>query len=92
MPGGKSCIVCKHTKAVDPGVDMHRFPANKKKRQEWCLALNVKEKDLTADPRVCSRHFSDGDALNMPSLSVGKRFASPKKRPVRICVPAPPRK
>ena len=54
--------------------------------------MNVKEKDLTADPRVCSRHFSDGDTSNLPSLSVGKRFASPKKRPVCIRVPAPPRK
>ena len=54
MPGGKSCIVCKYTKAVDPGVHMYRFPANKKKRQQrcHCLALNVEEKDLTATQKV----------------------------------------
>lgn len=30
--------------------------------------------------RVCSRHFRGGDATSAPSLALGKRFASPKKR------------
>ena len=29
--------------------------------------------------RVCSRHFPSGDASQMPSLHLGKRFASPRK-------------
>ena len=91
MGGGKSCIVCKHTRARDPGVHMHRFPANPDKRQEWCEALCLQEKDLRSDARVCSRHFPNGDTSNLPSLSVGKRFASPKKRPVSIRVPVRPK-
>ena len=77
----------KHTRARDHGVHMHRFPANPDKRQEWCEALCVQEKDLPSDARVCSRHFPTGDTSNLPPLSVGKRFASPKKRPVSISVP-----
>ena len=29
--------------------------------------------------RVCSQHFTEGDAKHDPQLSLGKRFASPKK-------------
>ena len=29
--------------------------------------------------RVCSRHFTEGDAKHDPQLSLGKRFALPKK-------------
>ncbi len=92
MPAGKSCYVCKHTKAQDPGVHMHLFPVNTEKRQQWCQALNTQEKDLPKDARVCSRHFPNGDAVNLPSLSLGKRFASPKRRPAPTCLPLSPRK
>lgn len=92
MGGGKSCIVCKHTKARDPAVHMHRFPTSQKKRQQWCEALGVREEDLKSDARVCTRHFLNGDTSNLPSLSVGKRFASPKKRRAPSRVPVLPRK
>lgn len=71
---------------------MHWFPSNPERRQQWCLALCMEEKDLPADARVCSRHFADGDTSNLPSLTLGKRFASPKKRPVRVRVPLSPKK
>ena len=77
----KSCYMCKHMKERDPGVHMHRFPANPERRQQWCQALHVQEKDLPKHARLCSRHFLDGDTSNLPSLSVGKGFASPKKFP-----------
>ena len=92
MGGGKSCIVCKHTKARDPAVHMHRFPHNPGKRQQWCKALCVQEEDLQSDARVCTRHFPNGDTSNLPSLSVGKRFASPKKRPAPSRVPVLPKR
>lgn len=92
MGGGKACIICKHTKVRDPGVHMHRFPANPDKRKAWCEALCVEEKNLPSDARVCSRHFPYGDTSNLPSLSVGKRFASPKKRPLSIRVPVQSKK
>ena len=97
MSGGtcKCCYICKHTKARDPGVCMHRFPASSERRQQWCQILQIQEKDLPKDARICStccRHFVDGDTSNLPSLSIGKRFASPKKWPLLIRVPVPPRK
>ena len=30
--------------------------------------------------RVCSRHFSDGDASKPPVVALGKRFCSPVKK------------
>ena len=36
---------------------------------------------------MCSRHFPDGDALKLPSLSLGKRFASPSKRRAVVRLP-----
>ena len=37
-------------------------------------------------------HTSNGDTSNQPSLSVGKRFASPKKRPAPSRIPVLPKK
>ena len=79
MPTGKSCFVCKHTRAVDPTVHMHRFPKEVILKKQWLEALGIEEADLPKDPRVCSRHFPDGDSTKLPSLTLGKKFASPKK-------------
>ena len=79
MPTGKLCIVCKHTKALDLTVHMHRIPKVVPLRQQWLEALGIEETDLPKDPRVCSHHFSDGDATKLPPLTLGKKFASPKK-------------
>ena len=92
MPTGKSCIVCKYTKALDPTVHMHRIPKVVPLRQQWLEALGIEETDLPKDPRVCSRHFSDGDATKLPSLTLGKKFASPKKPSAAIFIPLPPTK
>ena len=61
-------------------------------RQQWLEALGIEETDLPKDPRVCSRHFSDGDATKLPSLTLGKKFASPKKRSAPVRIPIPPTK
>ncbi len=92
MVGGKSCYVCKHTQARDPGVHMHRFPLEIEKRQQWIEALSLQGRDLPKETRVSSRHFPDGDTSKLPSLSLGKRIASPKKRPAVVRLPVPPRK
>jgi len=72
MPSIKSCYVCKHTKAMDPGVHFHGL------RQEWMEALNIEEGDL---PRIYSHRFLDDDASKMHSLTLGNKFASPLKIP-----------
>ena len=78
MPTGKSCIICKHTTTTDPTVHMHRTPKVVPLRQQWLKALGIEETDLPKDPRVCSCHFSDGDATKLLSLTLGKKFTSPK--------------
>ena len=59
---------------------MHRFPQDKTKRLRWLKALGLKDDDVGSHHRVCSRHFPEGDTkTHYPQLSLGKRFASPKK-------------
>ena len=58
---------------------MFRFPADKRNRQRWLEALNLTEAEVGEHSRVCSRHFLHGDPSTVPSLDIGKRFASPKK-------------
>ena len=51
-------------------------------------ALNIEQSEsIPSDARVCSRHFPDGDALKLPSLSLRKRFASPRKRRAVVRLP-----
>ena len=58
---------------------MFRFPANKTKRQKWLEALNLTEAEIGEHSCICSRHFLHGDPSTIPSLDIGKCFASPKK-------------
>lgn len=75
-----SCVCCGRTKGKgDKKVSMFRFPADKEKRQKWLEALNLTEAEIGEHSRICSRHFLHGDPSNVPSLDIGKRFASPKK-------------
>ena len=75
-----TCVVCGHIKSKKrPKVAMHRFPANPEKRAQWLSAVGLIEDDIKEHTRICSRHFLHGDSSNPPSLSLGKRFASPKK-------------
>ena len=78
-----TCIVCGHTKAKAPGetkhVSLFRFPADQTRREQWLKALGLKSSDVTANSRICSRHFLNGDSSQVPSIDTGKRFASPKK-------------
>ena len=56
-------------------------PKEKTKRLRWLKALELKDGDVGCHHCVCSRHFPGGDAQpHNPQLSLGKRFASPKKR------------
>ena len=73
-------LVCGNTRASDPSVSFHRFPANPVKRAVWLRVFQMDASDLKPYSRVCSRHFPDGDAKKEPEVNLGKRFASPKKR------------
>ena len=72
--------MCGNTRQKDKSVSLHRFPRKEPKRGRWLDALELVEEDLKNFHSLCSRHFPDGDATKDPQLSLGKRFASPKKR------------
>ena len=75
-----TCIVCGHTKGKSKDVSMHRFPADALKREQWLKAVGLQETDIFEHTRICNRHFLNGDVTQLPSLELGKRFSSPKKR------------
>ena len=76
-----TCIVCKKTAKKDASVSLHRLPPKSEsgRRQQWLCALGIQEKQVRDHHRVCSLHFPSGDVTQVPSLSLGKRFAFPKK-------------
>ena len=74
-----TCIVCGHTKGKGQ-VSMHRFPAAAQaQHQQWLSALNLKDEDINDNSRLCSQHFMYGGVSNLPTLHLGRKFASPKK-------------
>lgn len=77
---GHTCIVCRNTKARDSSASFHRLPKDPKRRTLWLEVLGIREEDIKEGTRVCCRHFPDGDCQKDPSMSLGKRFASPKKK------------
>ena len=72
------CIVCGHAKGTSGSVSMHRFPADKAKRQEWFRALGLTDDDIIVNSHICSRHFLFGNISVPPSMDIGRRFSSPK--------------
>ena len=43
-------------------------------------ALNIEQSEsIPSDARVCSRHFPDGDALKLPSLSLSESGLHPQE-------------
>ena len=76
MPSN-TCIVCGSTKRKGENVSMFWIPSDPGLKQLWLDALGLKE--AKSHVRVCSRHFLHGNSSNVPSLNIGKWFASPKK-------------
>ena len=56
------------------------FSADESKRKQWLEALSLCEADIKPNSRLCSRQFRNGDTSLIPSLGLGKRIYSPKKR------------
>ena len=77
---GDSCIVCGNTRSKDPGVSLHRFPANETRRATWLCVFQLQESQVKSHTRLCCRHFPGGDITKDPQTGLGKRFASPKKK------------
>ena len=66
---------------------MHRIPPKSEavNRQNWLVALNLTEDDVSEHQRICSQHFQNGDTTQIPSLHLGACFASPKKVASQRC-------
>ena len=77
---GHRCIVCGSTKTSDPTVSFHRIPNETNKQAVWIENLDIVKDNIKDSSRVCSRHFPGGDTSKPPSVSYGKRFASPIKQ------------
>ena len=76
---GKSCIVCKRTKKKGDSISMYRIPSCPTKRKEWIECLCLDEASLGDHHRVCSAHFPNGDQSQKPSLTLRRKFISPRK-------------
>lgn len=74
-----TCIVCKHTTQNCGTIKMFRFPSNSVIRKQWLQNIGLKEEDLQQHSCLCSKHFRNGDKTQLPTLNLGKRFASPRK-------------
>ena len=64
----------------DPSASFHRVPKEQGKRTIWLNALAMCEEEIKPNIHVCCRHFPEGDTSKVPSLKLGKRFASPMKK------------
>ena len=72
---GGSCIICGKKKSVRHNIFLHRFPKKQAVRIKLLSSLRLTEGDITENSRVCSMHFRDGNPCNIPSLSIGEKFA-----------------
>ena len=46
--------------------------------------FDIREEVIKESTRVCCRHFPDGDCSKEPNITLGKHFASPKKKGPRV--------
>ena len=76
----KSCLVCANSQFKDPNASFHRFPSDPGRWAIWLRVFHLQEGDIKAHHCVCSRHFPNGNAKNDPTITLGKRFASPIKK------------
>ena len=99
--GVSSCIVCGNKRSSPNKVSMHRFSKKQEVRMQWLGSLSLTQLDITENSRVCSIHFHDGNPCNIPSWSVGPKFATQpdvdserskraqkRQRTFKICTPA----
>ncbi len=79
------CVGKRKSRAKDPSVSFHRFPADPVRRDTW---LHVFQAQVKPHTRICCRHFPGADVRKDPQVNLGKRFASPKKKgtPKAKCV------
>ena len=77
---GHTCVVCGNTKVKDSSVTFHRIPKEVERRARWLKVFDIREEVIKESTRVCCRHFPDGHCSKEPSITLGKRFASPIRK------------
>ena len=77
---GHKCCICGNTTSKDPSVPFHRFTKEPGKRALWLRVFQLREENISPNSRVCARHFPEGNVKKTPSITLGKRFASPIKQ------------
>ena len=79
------CVVCGNSRGKDSPACFHASHSQKPdEEREMDVALCLDEGDLRNYNRVCSRHFLNADARHIPDITLGKHFASPRKRPLLL--------
>ena len=75
-----SCVCCGHVKRKNENICIYVSFFSGSQGSSWRLvSLNLTEGDITEQSRICSKHFLHGHSLSLPVLSLGRRFASPRK-------------
>ena len=77
---GHTYVVCGNTKVKDSSVTFHRIPKETERRAWWLKVFDIREEVIKESTQVCCRHFPDGDCRKEPSITLGKHFASPRKK------------
>ena len=64
------------------GVFFNQFPSlssQPARQRKWLTEPRLEEQQMLDHHQACSLHFPNGDALQVPSIVLGRCFASPNK-------------
>lgn len=54
------CVVCKNKEKP-----LYKFPADEEYKLKWCEAIKLKREQLTSKTKICIRHFSKNQLVNI---------------------------
>ena len=74
---GHTCVVRGNTRIKDSSVTFHGIPKEMERRVQWLKVFDIREEVIKESTLVGCCHFSDGGCSKEPSITLGKRFASP---------------
>lgn len=54
------CVVCKNKQKP-----LYKFPVDEEYKLKWCEAIKLKREQLTSKTKICIRHFSKNQLVNI---------------------------
>ena len=69
------CTLCGRSKTTDTSISLYHILKAPELRKCWLDSLVLSEDKVTADSRVCSKHFHDGNPKNVPLIHIGEKFS-----------------